>query len=98
MRIAKFKNDIERLKDEIMGQTLAVQLENGETLTIHEDDILGLLVEAINYQTVVDDGEVDTSHRQDIKLSEQAEKLKQAVPGQCRIIDTISGMLGGDDD
>ena len=94
MRINKFENEIKKLKDEIMGQTLTVKLENGETVNLKENDLLSLLVEAINYQAVVDEnGERITEHRQDINLSDTAEKLKRAVPGQYKIIDTISSML-----
>ena len=95
--VNKFKSEIEKLKNEIMAQTLKVQLENGEILTIHEDDLLELFVEAIHYCLVASkNGEVITEHRDGINLSETAEKLQGAVAGQYKVIDIISDMLGGE--
>jgi len=98
MRINKFKNEIEQLKKQIIGQTVTVKLENGETINLKENDLLSLLVEAMNYQAVIDNnGEVITDHREDIQLSNKAEKIRKAVPGQSKYIDTVREMLGGDD-
>lgn len=88
------QSKLDKLEKDIIGQTLIVQLENGQTVTLKENDLLSILVEAINYQAVIDEnGEVITEYREDMNLSDKAKKLRQAVPGQSRYIDTVRKML-----
>ena len=85
MRISKFKNEIEQLKKEVMGETLSVKLESGETVNLRgDDDLLHLLVEGINYSAgIIEDDD----------LSKEAKQIRKAVPSQSRYIDTVRGLF-----
>jgi|AntDeeMinimDraft_5_1070356.scaffolds.fasta_scaffold21815_2 hypothetical protein len=90
------KTRIERLEKELFGQVETVLLENGETINVTEDEILSLIVEGMTTVAVRDnDGNIDTSHRENIELLDKAKKMKQAKPGQNKVVDLMKVMLGG---
>jgi hypothetical protein len=90
------KTRIERLEKELFGQVETVLLENGETINVTEDEILSLIVEGMTTVAVRDnDGNIDTSHRENIELLDKAKKMKQAKPGQNKVVDLMKVMLRG---
>ena len=93
------KSRIDKLENIISSETESVLLVTGEVVKVTEGQALELISESISYAAVVDEnGKVDKGHRQELELSELAEKVKQARSGQSQFIDTVKSMLGGEID
>ena len=96
------KNRVDRLFDDLNADKQVVELKNGETLYLSQEDILSLYVEAIKFMPVVDNNG-DTLTSDDLECirdrSEMSEKLKRmslAYPDQSKAIEFIRKVAAGD--
>lgn len=92
------ENRIDKLFDELKEGKTRVDLKNGETLYLSNDELLQLYTEAINFAVVVDNEgrEIKSDFKFD-DLSDQLKKMVLAYPGQEKIIDVISSLAKGVD-
>ena len=98
MVVISLSSRIEQLFDNLREGKTQVDLKNGETLYLSNDELLQLYTEAINFAVVVDNEgrEIKSDFKFD-DLSEQLKKMSLAYPGQEKIIDVISSLANGVD-
>ena len=100
MVVISLSSRIEQLFDNLREGKTQVDLKNGETLYLSNDELLQLYTEAINFAVVVDNEGKEI--RPDFNfndLSDQLKKMSLAYSGQNKIIDIISSLArGGDPD
>ena len=98
MIVINLNSRVEKLFDNLREGKTQVDLKNGETLYLSNDELLQLYTEAINFAVVVDNE--GNELRPDFKfddLSNQLKKMSLAYSGQNKLIDIISSLARGVD-
>ena len=77
----RLKSKLDRLEDKLLADVEEIKLENGEVIRLDEEELLGVLAEAIDYAA---GGE---------GLSDKAKAMRGAESGQQKVIELIKEMV-----
>ena len=87
----RIKSRLDNIEAELLQGVQEIKLENGEVVRLDQDEMLELVVEAIERAAVV--GQDPEEKERPEELSEKAEKLKNAKKGQLKVVDFIKNTI-----
>ena len=86
----RLKSRIDSLEDKLLADVEEIKLENGQVIRLDQEEMLDLVVEAIEQAAVVGQ---DPEEKERPELSEKAEQLKEAKSGQLKAVDFIKNTI-----